>query len=140
MNTVIEINTIQELPTAAAEIIKLLSSKKNIAFTGEMGAGKTTLIKAICDELGVKENVSSPTFSIVNEYIAKDGKKVYHFDFYRIKSEEEAFDMGYEEYFYTNAYCFIEWPQKIQNILPDDTIQLSISVVDGKRVVSIKHE
>ena len=98
-----------------------------------MGAGKTTLIKAICEELGVKENISSPTFSIVNEYHSAPGRKIYHFDFYRIKDLSEAYDMGYEEYFYSGACCFIEWPEKIDGLLPEEALKLEISVVEEIR-------
>jgi len=138
MSSIIEITNLQELPSIAQKIIQLFDGKKIVAFNGEMGAGKTTLIKAICEAMGVAETVSSPTFSIVNEYVTAKGQKIYHFDFYRIKSEEEAFDMGYEEYFYTNAICFIEWPQKIQNILPPETIHLTIAIKEGKRIISIQ--
>ena len=93
-----------------------------------MGAGKTTFIKAICQYLGVKEHATSPTFSIVNEYVGTEGK-IYHFDFYRLKNETEALDMGYEEYFYSGSYCFVEWPEKIPNLLPDHYIRVSVEVL-----------
>jgi len=102
-----------------------------------MGAGKTTLIKAVCEALGVKDTISSPTFSIVNEYRAADGKKIYHFDFYRIKSENEAYDMGYEDYFYSGAYCFIEWPEKIASLLPPGAAQVTIALQGEIRRVLI---
>ncbi len=98
------------------------------AFYGEMGVGKTTFIQALCQELGVKETVSSPTFSIVNEYNYNINCKVYHFDFYRINSIEEVFDFGYEEYFAEDNYIFIEWPELIENLLPENTIRVSISI------------
>ncbi|MCX6294772.1 MAG: tRNA (adenosine(37)-N6)-threonylcarbamoyltransferase complex ATPase subunit type 1 TsaE [Bacteroidetes bacterium] len=131
----ITINNISELTTVAKKLIEAFADKKVIAFYGEMAAGKTTLIKSICEELGVKELVSSPTFSIVNEYLTPSGKKIYHFDFYRIKKISEAYDMGYEDYFYSDAYCFIEWPEKIVDLLPDDILNLKISVEGEKRIL-----
>jgi len=131
------IKTIDDLPSVAKKIVERCKGKKNIAFYGEMGAGKTTLIKAICHELGVEDTISSPTFSIVNEYKTNAGEKIFHFDFYRIKSETEAYDMGYEDYFYSNAYCFIEWPEKIKNLLPENTLNLNISLEGSCRLVSI---
>ena len=133
--SLISIKTLSDLPSSAKELIKAFGEKKIIAFNGEMGAGKTTLIKAICEELGVKQTISSPTFSIVNEYLSSAGKKIYHFDFYRINNISEAYDMGYEEYFYSDAYCFIEWPEKIADLLPEDVLNVKISVKDGVRVV-----
>src|SRR5690606_3148186 len=97
-------------------------------FYGEMGSGKTTLIKALCAQLGVRDGMSSPTFSIVNEYLAADGRKVYHFDYYRIKSEAEAYDIGSEEYFYSGDMCFIEWPEKIPSLIPADRAEVHITV------------
>src|ERR1051326_4167203 len=111
------VKDISEIPAAAKQLIKSFGYQRVIAFYGEMGAGKTTLIKAICEELRVQGNVSSPTFSIVNEYRSSDGKKVFHFDFYRLNSLGEAYDLGYEEYFYSGAWCFIEWPEKIAELL-----------------------
>lgn len=107
-------------------IIKNLQGRKICILEGEMGAGKTTLIKALCDRLGVDDTVSSPTFSIVNEYNAK-GNPVYHFDFYRVKSLEEALNVGVEEYFYSNKYCFIEWPDIILDLLPADYLMIHIT-------------
>ncbi len=140
--TQININTLSDLPSISKQLIQAFGDKparpggvKIIAFSGEMGAGKTTLIKAICEELGVKQTISSPTFSIVNEYLSSAGKKIYHFDFYRINKISEAYDMGYEEYFYSDAYCFIEWPEKIAELLPEDVLKVNISVKDGVRVV-----
>lgn len=129
------INNISELPAAAIQLIKAFGNKKVIAFYGEMGAGKTTLIKAVCAELGVKETISSPTFSIVNEYHSSVGKKIYHFDFYRINTISEAYDMGYEEYFYSDAYCFVEWPEKIAELLPEDVLKMHITLEGDARVV-----
>jgi tRNA threonylcarbamoyladenosine biosynthesis protein TsaE len=119
------IPSLSELPAAAEAIINFSSDNKIFLFYGDMGAGKTTLIKALCKVLGVDEPVTSPTFSIVNEYRG-GGKIIYHFDFYRLKTQTEAYDLGYEEYFYSDAYCFIEWPEKIPDLLPDHYLKISI--------------
>jgi tRNA threonylcarbamoyladenosine biosynthesis protein TsaE len=116
-----------ELPAVAAEIISFSANSRIFLFHGDMGAGKTTLIKALCEVLGTEETVTSPTFSIVNEYIGA-ANRIYHFDFYRLKNQSEALDMGYEEYFYSDAYCFIEWPEKIPDLLPDHYINIKINV------------
>ena len=111
---------------------------KVILFYGEMGAGKTTLIKQLCKKLGVSEPTSSPTFSIVNEYKTDDNKTIYHFDFYRIENENEVLDFGYEEYLYSNNYCFIEWPEKIPNMLPTHFVTISIKLDnENNRIISI---
>ena len=111
---------------------------KVVLFYGEMGVGKTTLIKQLCKKLGVSEPTSSPTFSIVNEYKADDNKTIYHFDFYRIKDESEVLDFGYEEYLYSNHYCFIEWPEKIPNMLPSNVMKVFINVDENNnRIISI---
>ena len=115
---------------------KIIAEKphKIILFHGTMGVGKTTLIKALAKELGVNDATSSPTFSIVNEYEAKDNQKVFHFDMYRLKSETEALDMGIEDYLYSGNWCFIEWAEKIPNLLPDDFSTINLyQTVDGKR-------
>jgi tRNA threonylcarbamoyladenosine biosynthesis protein TsaE len=130
------INDITELSAAAKEIVSSFKDQKMILFYGEMGAGKTTLIKAICTELAVKDAVSSPTFSIVNEYHTLSDKKIYHFDFYRIKSVDEAYDLGYEDYFYSKNYCFIEWPEKIAEILPLEHIKINIELKGQQRVIT----
>ncbi len=141
------LKTLNELPDVAKKIIdslqlnKLKSNKNCFAFYGEMGAGKTTLIKAICKELGVGDTTSSPTFSIINEYVAESGKPVFHFDFYRINNESEAYDFGYEEYFYSGELCLIEWPEKIENLLPIPHFKLKITVNEsGCRVIQMFHE
>lgn len=148
----ITIKSISEINTAAKEFLNSIGNKKVIAFYGEMGAGKTTFIKAICKELGVTDNTSSPTFSLVNEYkfpLVKGGAKdpqgrgisegsIYHFDFYRIKNESEAFDLGYEDYLYSGNLCLIEWPEKIQNLIPKDCVTVKIEVKEnGERVIQI---
>jgi tRNA threonylcarbamoyladenosine biosynthesis protein TsaE len=108
------------------------------AFYGKMGAGKTTFVKAVCEELGVGDVITSPTFAIVNEYtIDQSPLTIYHFDFYRIKKLEEVYDMGYEDYFYSGALCFIEWPELIEELLPDTALRVSISEEpDGRRIIS----
>jgi len=125
----IEVNGVADLDRAAKEIVNFTQKDLFFIFEGDMGAGKTTLIKSICKELGVKEVVSSPTFSIVNEYAADD-RTVYHFDFYRIKNLQEAYDIGYEEYFYSDHICLIEWPEKIAELLPDHYVKIAITALD----------
>jgi tRNA threonylcarbamoyladenosine biosynthesis protein TsaE len=132
----ITLTQLSELPSVARQLLKFFDGEKIVAFEGPMGAGKTTLIKAICEELGVKETVSSPTFSIVNEYRTEKGEKIYHFDFYRIKSVDEAYDMGYEEYFYSKAYCFIEWPEKIAELMPLTYEKVKIELKGEERVIT----
>ena len=110
---------------------------KVFAFYGKMGAGKTTFIKAICEEMGVDDVITSPTFAIVNEYETSEEDTIYHFDFYRIKKIEEVYDMGYEEYFYSGNLCFIEWPELIEDLLPEDATKVTIKEAeDGSRVIS----
>jgi tRNA threonylcarbamoyladenosine biosynthesis protein TsaE len=125
-----------ELPAVAIELVKSFPLNRLFFFFGEMGAGKTTFIKALCASLGVKDEVSSPTYSIVNEYRSQTGK-VYHFDFYRLKSETEALDMGYEEYFYDGSYCLVEWPEKITSLWPPEYVKVDITVMDDDaRIIS----
>ena len=128
---------IDDLANISETLISLSGTKKIFLFYGEMGAGKTTLIKSLCQHLGVTEPVTSPTFSIVNEYQAQHGK-IFHFDFYRLKNETEALDLGYEEYFYSGAYCFIEWPEKIPNLLPEHYIRVKIEVTgpDSRQIIA----
>lgn len=121
------VDTLADLSAVAKTIVQSFSDARVILFYGDMGAGKTTLIKEICIQLGVTENTSSPTFSIVNEYETPGGL-VYHFDFYRLRNEQEAFDMGYEEYLYSGHYCLIEWPDKIATLLPPDSKSIHLRV------------
>lgn len=133
------VSTPADLPGAAASILKQAGSNKIFLFYGDMGAGKTTLIKSLCAELGVNDEVTSPTFSIVNEYEGTGGP-VYHFDFYRLKSQDEALDMGYEEYFFSENYCFIEWPEKIAGLIPDLYTGVRISVGEnGVRKITVEN-
>ena len=130
-------NTINDLDAVAKVILSELKEKNIFAISGKMGAGKTTLIKSFCNVLGVKEMVSSPTFALINQYTDANNRDVYHFDFYRIKKIEEVFDIGYEEYFYSDNYCFIEWPELVTGLLPDNHIKIAIRVVeDEKRIIS----
>ena len=128
---------VEQLNSIAKQILDYTSTHKKFAFYGEMGVGKTTLIKALSLQLGVTDIVSSPTFSIVNEYQANKNTKVYHFDFYRIEDEKEAYDMGYEEYFFSNAYCFIEWSEKIPNLIEDDMVKIKMSVAVNTRKIEV---
>ena len=133
----IKIQDIEHIREAAREFIQHIGDHRVFAFYGKMGAGKTTFVKAICEELGVEDVITSPTFAIVNEYTDGNGQPVFHFDFYRIKKLEEVYDMGYEDYFYSGALCFIEWPELIEEILPDDAVRVSITEQeDGSRLVS----
>jgi len=118
--------TLEDLPAIAKEVIKSAKNKV-LLFYGEMGVGKTTLIKEIVKQLGSFDNVSSPTFSLVNEYHTVNGDKVYHFDFYRINNENEALDMGAEEYFYSDCWCLIEWPEKLKNLVPLNSVMITIT-------------
>jgi tRNA threonylcarbamoyladenosine biosynthesis protein TsaE len=127
-----------DLNEIAKQLIVSFSENRVILFYGEMGVGKTTLIKILCKELGVEEPTNSPTFSIVNEYLTKNKNSVYHFDFYRIEDEEEVFDMGYEDYFYSNNYCFIEWPEKIPNLLPENAVKVYLKQdEENNRIISV---
>jgi tRNA threonylcarbamoyladenosine biosynthesis protein TsaE len=124
------VENVDELDEAARQLIAFSGGEKIFLFYGDMGAGKTTLIKSLCKRLGADENITSPTFSIVNEYEG-NGTRIFHFDFYRLKNQDEALDMGYEEYFYSGNYCFIEWPEKIAGLLPPHYIRIDIQVLDS---------
>ena len=131
----IEIKNQDSIKEAAQQFIREMGDSRVFAFYGKMGAGKTTFIKAICEELGVEDVITSPTFAIVNEYEAPD-TTIYHFDFYRIKKLEEVYDMGYEDYFYGGGLCFIEWPELIEERLPEDALRITITEqTDGTRLV-----
>lgn len=137
MSFTLIVDDLEQLPEIAKEFLKRTSPNKKFVFYAEMGVGKTTLIKALSLQLGVYDIVSSPTFSIVNEYITKEDCKIYHFDFYRLEDEQEAFDMGYEEYFFSDDYCFIEWPEKIPNLIEDDMIVVKIHLDGNNRVINV---
>ena len=138
MQMIIEVNALEDLPSADKELLVSCKGKKVFAFYGPMGVGKTTFVKALCKTLGVTDVVTSPTFSLVNEYHTADGKKIFHFDFYRIESEGEAYDMGYEDYFYSNSTCFIEWPEKVPSIIPSGFVKVNISQKKGKRFIAFE--
>jgi len=136
--TEIIISDLQHIGEAAREFVNLIGEHTVFAFYGKMGAGKTTFVKAVCEELGVSEVITSPTFAIVNEYQGRDGKPIFHFDFYRIKKLEEVYDMGYEDYFFSGSLCFIEWPELIEELLPTDAVRVSIEEQkDGTRKLRI---
>lgn len=127
-------NTESELPQVAAQLLEAWPDDRVFAFDGEMGAGKTTFIKVLCETLGVQQVTNSPTFAIVNEYVAGNGEPIYHFDFYRITSIDEAYQIGFEDYLYSDCYCFIEWPDKVAALLDEQVVRVKIEVLaDGSR-------
>lgn len=145
------LKNLSELPQTAKTILEFAGEKKIFCFYGELGAGKTTLIKELSKQLGVTDKGSSPTFSLVNEYkrspdpeggntkapFSAWGNSIYHLDLYRLKSESEIYDIGYEDYIFSGNYCFIEWPEKIEHLLPNDVVKTRIEVKDGERIISI---
>lgn len=135
----IKITSLDNIHNAAKQFIAAMGDNTVFAFYGKMGAGKTTFIKAVCEELGVTDVINSPTFAIINEYRSETaGELIYHFDFYRINKVEEAFDFGYEDYFYSGALCFIEWPELIEELLPMDAVKVTIEEqADGSRVITL---
>lgn len=136
----ITINSLEDTFLAAKQFLEIIQKdypeSRCIAFNGQMGAGKTTFITQLCKVMNVVDKVSSPTFSIVNQYISKDFGEIYHFDLYRIKDTMEALNAGAEEYIFSNNYCFIEWPETLLELLPENTINLNIEVKDGKRILT----
>ncbi|MDE6399788.1 MAG: tRNA (adenosine(37)-N6)-threonylcarbamoyltransferase complex ATPase subunit type 1 TsaE [Muribaculaceae bacterium] len=133
----IKIKGLEDIAPAAKAFIEAMGSRRVFAFNGEMGAGKTTFIAEVCRQLGADDDSGSPTFSIVNEYRAADGSPIYHFDFYRLDSPEEALDMGAEDYFYSGYLCLIEWPDRIGTLLPEEAVEVDIRVMpDGSRVLA----
>ena len=134
----IEIDSLSELERVAEEILSALGERRVVLLRGGMGAGKTTLVSRIAAKLGAEDTVTSPTFALVNEYEGREGT-IYHFDFYRINRVEEVFDLGYEEYFYSGELCFVEWPEMVEELLPDDAMQVRITVGDDqKRIFEIE--
>ncbi|OQA01435.1 MAG: tRNA threonylcarbamoyladenosine biosynthesis protein TsaE [Bacteroidetes bacterium ADurb.Bin408] len=132
------IKSIKDINKVARQFIKLIDDRRVFLFSGKMGVGKTTFIKAICEELGVKEIVNSPTFSIVNEYEAADGRIIYHFDCYRITKIQEALDLGVEEYLYSGNFCFLEWAENITPLLPYDAVNVDIEELEnGERTIKV---
>lgn len=128
---------LDEIRIAAKSFVKQTQGKKHFAFYGEMGAGKTTFIKQVCEELEVLDVVASPTFAIINEYFTKNEARIFHFDFYRIKDIEEVYNLGYEDYFYSDQYCFLEWPELVEDLLPDHIIKVHIEAqADNSRIIT----
>lgn len=125
------LKNLSDIDIVANNFVEEMGKRNIFAFYGEMGAGKTTFIKAICKALGVSETITSPTFAIVNEYKKSDGKPIFHFDFYRIKNIEEAYDFGYEDYFYSGHLCFIEWPELVESLLPDNVVKVQINIEES---------
>lgn len=131
--------SLDELPVVAQSFLKALGDDRIFAFEGGMGAGKTTFIAEVCRQLGADDDSGSPTFSIVNEYVASDGKPVYHFDFYRLESPQEALDLGAEDYFYSGNLCLIEWPDRIGDLLPEEAVTVKIEETeDGRRKLTMR--
>jgi tRNA threonylcarbamoyladenosine biosynthesis protein TsaE len=137
MEGIFESFTLDQLSQVARKLIHTYPENRVFAVYGAMGAGKTTFIKSVCKELNVTDIVGSPTFSIINQYQTLDGNPIYHFDFYRMKKPEEAFDIGYEEYLYSGYYCFLEWPEIIENLLPEDCIRIYLEDRSGTRYIKI---
>ncbi len=133
------LKSLSDLNIVAEKFLRLMKDQKVFAFFGPMGVGKTTFIKALCNELGVVEIVTSPTFALVNEYQTNKGDEIYHFDFYRIEKIEEVYDFGYEDYFFSGNYCFIEWPDKIAEILPENVVFVQmVENEDSSRTINIR--
>jgi tRNA threonylcarbamoyladenosine biosynthesis protein TsaE len=128
----IEIDSLSQLDMVAEEVLAALNGRSVVIFRGGMGAGKTTLISRIAAALGSEDSVTSPTFALVNQYIGENDCRIYHFDFYRIDSIDEVFDLGYEEYFYSGDLCLVEWPEKIEPLLPEDVMEVKISAGDDE--------
>jgi len=127
-----KITSLKGLEKAAQKLIAEFPEQRVFVFYGKMGAGKTTFIQDICRALGTTDNITSPTFALINEYKTPENTSLFHFDFYRIKDMEEAFDLGYEDYFYSGNYCFIEWPEKIEPLLPENVVEVKIEVDDDE--------
>lgn len=136
MTKVIRIESLDGIADAARQFVESMGENTIFAMFGAMGVGKTTFIKAVCEELGVQDTITSPTFAIVNEYETQSGGQIYHFDFYRIRKMEEVYDMGYEDYLYSGAVCFMEWPELIEELLPEETVRVMLNEEeDGTRTI-----
>ena len=137
----IAIDSLENIDAAAKEFAAVLGENRIVAFYGSMGAGKTTFISALCRYFGVEDDVCSPTFTIVNEYRAADGDSIFHFDFYRIDTVKEAADIGFEEYLYSGSLCLIEWPEKVEQLLPEKTLNVKITATgDESRIIEIDND
>lgn len=137
------LDNLDRLSEAADKFLSILGERKVVAFRGEMGAGKTTFIAELCRRLGVKDTAASPSFAIINEYLAHpSGNNIYHFDFYRLESPQEAVEIGTEDYFYSGNLCLIEWPERVESLLPEDTVNVTIKAdpISFKRIISIPEE
>ena len=133
---ILEIESLKTINQQAQKFINQIGERTVFAFNGKMGAGKTTFIKALCEEMQVLDNVTSPTFALINEYKTENDSTIFHFDFYRIKTLSEAYDFGYEDYFFSGDYCFIEWPELIESLLPAITVKVLIREFDnGRRII-----
>lgn len=133
----IRMKSLDEIGEAAQKFIDAMGDNRIFAFYGKMGAGKTTFIKAVCEALGVTDVINSPTFAIVNEYVDGEGELIYHFDFYRIKKEQEVLDIGYEDYVYSGNLCLMEWPELVEDLLPEETVKVTIvEESDGGRLLT----
>ena len=134
------VKTLEDLSDATSTLLSFAANRKKMAFTGEIGAGKTTFIQRICQQLGVKEAVTSPTFSLINEYLVENSKEnpfpVYHLDLYRLKNEQEAIDIGIEDYLYDEHYCFVEWPERAGNYLPVADLNIDLLVLSGSNITA----
>ncbi len=134
----ITVSNLDGIAAAAKQFVALMGTNKVFALFGPMGVGKTTFVRAVCQELGVQDTVTSPTFAIVNEYRTATARSVYHFDFYRIRKVEEVYDMGYEDYFYSGSVCFLEWPELVEELLPEDVERVNLTEAeDGDRTISL---
>lgn len=134
----IKIKSLDGIADAARQFVDAMGENKVFAMFGPMGVGKTTFVKAVCEILGVEDTITSPTFAIVNEYRANTGDQIFHFDFYRIRKVEEVYDMGYEDYVYSGAVCFLEWPELIEELLPEDAVRVTLSEEeDGTRTITL---
>jgi len=134
----IKINSLEDLASGAKDFLKAIAKNRSFAFYGEMGAGKTTFINALMKQMDIEDHSSSPTFSIVNEYFSPTFGPVFHFDFYRLEDEMEALDIGVEDILYNNNFCFMEWPERIENLLPENTVKVTVTVHNNCRLINVE--